>query len=862
MPFPFTTANRDQRLGLILFPLLIIYLLFNLSYAVEAEDEKNVTNIGAIIDVNSRIGKEQKAAMEIAADNFNDQSNTHELILHFRDSGRDPFLAASAAKELINEKKVQVVIGMETWQEVVTVADVVQNVPDQIPVISFASPAITPPLIQRRWPFLIRMGSDGYDQMKCIGDIVSAYNWKRVVVIYEDDGYGGDVGMLALLSERIRNVGSKIEYRLVLPRLSSSPNWDELEGLLQLPHDVQSRAFIVLQSSLPTVTHLFKVAKKNGLVGADSAWIITESITSLLDPQGNYDMEGTLGIKTYYANNTSSYARFNKSFQTKHSEEDKSGPGIYALRAYDVISILTEAISSNTINISLQESLATMLSNYEGLSGKFQFEGGKVLLDSRAFRIINIVDGKTDTELNFWRPRFGFSETLATESDTNSSRDVGNVTWPGNLIHASKGWAMPTFEKPMRILLPTHHKNFVRRIEGEKSDEKTYEDLCTDHKRIYEGLSIELFCMVVNNLSYPLPNIFREFSGTYNDAVELVYNKTYDAVIGDTTVIAARIDKVDFTQPYIESGLSMIAPDKSNGESTWLFMKPFTWQMWVATCAILIYTMLIVWFLEGPSNPEFDGPLKSQIATATWFTFSSLFFAHREKIYSNLTRVVFVVWLFVVLILTSSYTANLSSMLTIQRLSPNVTDIDMLKRTNSFVGCDGSSFVQNYLENVLGFNSSNFKKVGSDLTREDFKNKSLSAVFLELPYAEAFMNENCSEGYTLTKASYSFGGFSFAFQKGSPIARDFSRVFLQLLQDGNMTELQNKWLQNNGTIKQVQNKCTNNATNSDIPESLRLESFWGLFVISGAISTLCLLLSLAILVKKYRQHQQASQGIV
>lgn len=95
MPFPFTTANRDQRLGL-LFPLLIIYLLFNLSYAVEAEDEKNVTNIGAIIDVNSRIGKEQKAAMEIAAANFNDQSNTHELNLHFRDSGRDPFLAASA----------------------------------------------------------------------------------------------------------------------------------------------------------------------------------------------------------------------------------------------------------------------------------------------------------------------------------------------------------------------------------------------------------------------------------------------------------------------------------------------------------------------------------------------------------------------------------------------------------------------------------------------------------------------------------------------------------------------------------------------------------------------------------------------
>ncbi|KAL6204781.1 hypothetical protein ACLB2K_022048 [Fragaria x ananassa] len=200
-----------QRLG-ILFPLLIIYLLFNLSYAVKAQDEKSVTNVGAIIDVDSRIGKQQKAAMEIAAENFNNQSKTDELILHFRDSGRDPFLAAYAAEHLIKEEKVQVIIGMETWQEAVTVADVVKNKnlsDDQVvPVISFAAPTITPPLIQHLWPFLIRMGSDVAAQMACIGDIVSAYYWKRVVVVYEDDGYGGSIGRLALLSETLRDRSS------------------------------------------------------------------------------------------------------------------------------------------------------------------------------------------------------------------------------------------------------------------------------------------------------------------------------------------------------------------------------------------------------------------------------------------------------------------------------------------------------------------------------------------------------------------------------------------------------------------------------------------------------------------------------
>ncbi len=65
------------------------------------------------------------------------------------------------------------------------------------------------------------------------------------------------------------------------------------------------------------------------------------------------------------------------------------------------------------------------------------------------------------------------------------------------------------------------------------------------------------------------------------------------------------------------------------------------------------------------------------------------------------------VWLFVVLILTSSYTASLSSLLTVQRPQPDNTDIEWLKSSNSKVGCDNDSFVRNYLEDVIGFHSKN-----------------------------------------------------------------------------------------------------------------------------------------------------------
>lgn len=116
---------------------------------------------------------------------------------------------------------------------------------------------------------------------------------------------------------------------------------------------------------------------------------------------------------------------------------------------------------------------------------------------------------------------------------------------------------------------------------------------------------------------------------SYACHVVWIQQKTYQAAIGDLTITAERMQYVDFTAPYVESGVAMIVPAKPL-VSALMFMKPFTWDMWLVTGVILIYTMLTVWFLEHQSNPDFSGSWKNQISTALWFTFSSLFFAHSK----------------------------------------------------------------------------------------------------------------------------------------------------------------------------------------------------------------------------------------
>lgn len=117
-------------------------------------------------------------------------------------------------------------------------------------------------------------------------------------------------------------------------------------------------------------------------------------------------------------------------------------------------------------------------------------------------------------------------------------------------------------------------------------------------------------------------------------------------------------------------------------------------------------------------------------------------------------------WLFVVFILTASYTASLSSRFIVRNLEPEI-DIDWLKRNNQKVGCDGDSFVMRYLEQVLEFKKENIYNVSNEYDyKEQFAKKNIAAAFLELPYQKVFLNKYCN-GFTSTAQTYRFGGLGF-----------------------------------------------------------------------------------------------------
>ena len=68
--------------------------------------------------------------------------------------------------------------------------------------------------------------------------------------------------------------------------------------------------------------------------------------------------------------------------------------------------------------------------------------------------------------------------------------------------------------------------------------------------------------------------------------------------------------------------------------------------------------------------------------------------------FSNLARFVVIVWVFVVLILTQSYTASLTSLLTVQQLQPTITDVNQLIKNGEYMGYQEGSYVLVILEEI------------------------------------------------------------------------------------------------------------------------------------------------------------------
>lgn len=135
-----------------------------------------------------------------------------------------------------------------------------------------------------------------------------------------------------------------------------------------------------------------------------------------------------------------------------------------------------------------------------------------------------------------------------------------------------------------------------------------------------------------------------------------------------------------------------------------------------------------------------------------------------EKLESNLSRFLVIIWVFVVLILTSSYTASLTSMLTVQQLKPTITDVNQLLRRGDYIGYQDGTFAVALLKR-LNFDPSKMRNYSTvdqyaEALAKGSANGGVAAIFDEIPYLKVFLSKYCAN-YTMVGPTYKTDGFGF-----------------------------------------------------------------------------------------------------
>ncbi|GLT58841.1 hypothetical protein SLA2020_317020 [Shorea laevis] len=841
------------------FMLFLLFGEFQREHAGNVSSRPPVAKIGAIFQYGTAIGRVAKIAIPVAVDDVNSNSSIlhgTKLSVTMHDSNGSGFLGMIEAMRYM-ENDVIAIIGPQSAVVAHSISHVANEL--KVPLLSFA--ATDPTLTSLQFPFFVRTTQSDLHQMAAVSEIVDYYGWKDVIAIFVDDDYGRN-GVSAL-NDKLAERRCKISYKVGIPP-NSVASRNEIMDLLVKVTLMGSRV-IVLHVNAAMGFKVFSVANYLGMMGNGYVWIATDWLSSVLDsdsPLPSATMDAIQGVLVLRQHTVESDRK--KAFFSRWHKITGGSPGLnsYGLYAYDSVWVLAYALDAffnqggfisfsndsriqslggstlhlDAMNIFDGGSLLLnniLQSNFVGLTGPIKFGSDRSLI-LPAYDIINVI-GSGFRRIGYWSNYSGLSttppETLYAMPPNRSraSQKLYSVIWPGDTLSTPRGWVFPNNGKQLRIGVPIRvgFKQFVSPEKGTGT---------------FKGFCIDVFTAAVNLLPYAVPYKFIPFGNgrenpSYTELVEKITTGEFDAVVGDISIVKNRTKIVDFTQPFVSSGLVVVAPFKKQNSSAWAFQRPFNPLMWTVTACFFLVVGIVVWILEHRINDEFRGPPNRQVITILWFSFSTMFFAHRENTVSSLGRLVLIIWLFVVLIINSSYTASLTSILTVQRLSSPIQGIETLQENDDPIGFQVGSFAEHYLIEELNISKSRLVPLGSPeayanaLKLGPTKKGGVAALVDERPYVELFLSSHCS--FRIIGQEFTKSGWGFAFPRDSPLAVDMSTAILALAENGDLQRIHDKWLQ--------QSSCSSDSTEIE-SDRLHLSSFWGLFLICGIACFIALLI--------------------
>lgn len=307
-----------------------------------------------------------------------------------------------------------------------------------------------------------------------------------------------------------------------------------------------------------------------------------------------------------------------------------------------------------------------------------------------------------------------------------------------------------------------------------------------------KGISTELWDRMAQHmgvrytaLAYP----------SVSDALEALEAGQLNAVVGPVSISSSRVARVDMTQPYFRSSLSILS--RNDELTAWERIKPFFSIRLLYALALFLLILAIVgtllWLAERKASPEqFPSAPARGIGNGMWcaiVTMSTTGYGDIAPV--TLTgRIVAGSWMVISIIFATTMVAGIASTLTLTGLGHTVIDkAEKLprKRVAVLEGSPAAEFVAEHGGVVLPM-------VNLDSCYAALLDKRVDAVVFDRPQLLYFINREQDGDMAVSPAQYQPQGYGFAFQRDSPFIRKADVELLRMKEDGELKMILKDWL--------------------------------------------------------------------
>lgn len=272
-----------------------------------------------------------------------------------------------------------------------------------------------------------------------------------------------------------------------------------------------------------------------------------------------------------------------------------------------------------------------------------------------------------------------------------------------------------------------------------------------------QGVNVQLWNKIAdeNSLNFELVNL------PLDSLIEKVQNGTIDLALNPLTITEQRSLKMDFTVPFFMSNSGLLIKDEEE-KSTLDFIENISPLEFIKSLTALFSVIAIfgtiLWYFEKGKNEQFETGLAGLFNGIWWSAVTMTTVGYGDKApQTGIGKLIATVWMFVAIIIISSFTASISASLTVNDLSQKEDSILDYKRKK--IGTVQGSATEGWINDKFFSKMQSFSSLENAIKALD--NNEVEAVAYGAPMLKYYEQLNSKQKYKLLNCSFNPQMFCF-----------------------------------------------------------------------------------------------------